>query len=57
VVSEQTLAAAPVLHPQWTTYAVEDGLGDDWVKAIALDGEGALWFGTYGGGVSRFQPE
>ena len=55
MVSEQPLAAAPVLHPQCTTYTVEDGLGDDWVKAIAVDGEGALWFGTYGSRVSRYQ--
>ncbi len=41
----------------WTTYTVEDGLGDGWVNAIAVGGEGALWFDTNGGGVSRFQPE
>jgi ligand-binding sensor domain-containing protein len=55
-VSEQPSAAAPVLHPQWTTYTEEDGLAYDGVTAIAVDGEGALWFGTSLGGVSRFDP-
>jgi ligand-binding sensor domain-containing protein len=37
----------------WTTYTEEDGLASNWVYAIAVDGEGALWFGT-DSGVSRF---
>lgn len=57
MVSEQPTAAAPVLHLQWTTYTVEEGLAFNDVNVIAVDGAGALWFGTNGGGVSRFQPE
>jgi ligand-binding sensor domain-containing protein len=41
----------------WTNYTTEDGLASNAVNAIALDAEGALWFGTDGGGVSRFTPE
>jgi formylglycine-generating enzyme required for sulfatase activity len=37
------------------TYSEEDGLANNWVSAIAVDGEGALWFGTWGG-VNRFRP-
>lgn len=32
-----------------------DGLGDDWVTALAV-ADGAVWAGTYGGGLSRFDP-
>jgi sugar lactone lactonase YvrE len=37
----------------WTTYTAEDGLADNRVMAVVVDGKGALWFGT-SGGVSRF---
>ncbi len=36
------------------TYSVEDGLAQSTVRAIAQDSRGYLWFGTAGGGVSRF---
>ncbi len=39
----------------WTTYTEENGLGESYVQAIALDGEGTIWFGTLGG-ASRFWP-
>ena len=35
---------------------MEDGLAHNWVYAIAVDSEGAIWFGTWGGGVSKFDP-
>jgi signal transduction histidine kinase/ligand-binding sensor domain-containing protein len=38
----------------WKTYTAADGLASDFVQAIALDLQGALWVGTAGGGVSRF---
>jgi len=36
----------------WTTFTTTDGLADNGVRAIAMDGGNRLWFGTYGGGVS-----
>jgi ligand-binding sensor domain-containing protein len=33
----------------WTTYTTADGLADNNVQAIAVDGAGHKWFGTYGG--------
>ena len=35
----------------WTTFTTADGLADNFVKSIAEDGGGRLWFGT-GGGAS-----
>jgi ligand-binding sensor domain-containing protein len=40
----------------WTTYAEEHGLALNFVLVIAVDGEGALWFGTEDG-ASRFDGE
>jgi hypothetical protein len=34
------------------TYTTVDGLGSDYVRALWGDGEGRVWAGTYGGGVS-----
>jgi ligand-binding sensor domain-containing protein len=33
----------------WTTFSTADGLADNGVEAIAVDGAGRLWFGTYAG--------
>jgi len=38
----------------WTTYTVDDGLGTDGVTSIAVALDGAVWFGGWGGAVSRF---
>ena len=38
----------------WKTFGVLDGLGNELVDAIAVDRRGNLWFGTQGGGVSRY---
>jgi len=38
----------------WITYTTDDGLAHNRVSAIAVAADGALWFGTGGGGVSRF---
>lgn len=35
------------------TYTVTDGLPTDQLSALALDAQGSLWIGTWGGGVSR----
>jgi ligand-binding sensor domain-containing protein len=32
----------------WTTFTTADGLADDWVYAIAVDGAGRKWFGCWG---------
>jgi ligand-binding sensor domain-containing protein len=41
----------------WTTYTAEEGLGSNVVLSIAIAPNNALWFGTHGGGVSRFGGE
>lgn len=38
-------------------YISEHGLASNRVLAIAVDGDVALWFGTWWGGVSRFRPD
>jgi len=38
----------------WRNYSPLDGLGSGKVRTILQDREGYLWFGTGGGGVSRF---
>jgi hypothetical protein len=38
----------------WTIYTSRNGLGADFVSAVATDPAGDLWFGTLGGGVSVF---
>ena len=39
---------------RFSTFTEEDGLVNNWVQAIAEDDRGGLWFGTNGGGISRF---
>ncbi len=43
-----------VLYYIMRNYTAEDGLALDYVTASAMDRAGNLWFGTRGGGVSRF---
>jgi ligand-binding sensor domain-containing protein len=43
------------LNGQWTTYTTADGLVNDGVRALWVDGSGLLWVGT-DGGVSRLNP-
>jgi uncharacterized repeat protein (TIGR01451 family) len=38
----------------WTHYTTADGLAADEVRSIAIDANGNKWFGTYNGGVSKF---
>ncbi len=38
----------------WTRYTHADGLALDDVVAVAVDAAGRRWFGTWGGGLSRF---
>jgi len=40
-------------HSIWRNYTTADGLADNFVMSIAIDGAGHKWFGT-GGGVSEF---
>jgi len=37
-------------------YTTLDGLGDNNVSALVAGPDGVLWFGTWGGGVSRYDP-
>lgn len=39
---------------QFKTYSTDDGLALDAVNCAVLDSRGHLWFGTNGGGISRF---
>lgn len=47
------LAVGPV-HAGFQTFTTADGLAQDLVRSILEDDEGSFWFGTYLGGVSRF---
>jgi hypothetical protein len=38
----------------YTKYTVEQGLASNWLNAVAVAPDGAVWFGSEGGGVSRF---
>jgi ligand-binding sensor domain-containing protein len=40
----------------WTTFTVEEGLPDDHIPSIAVASDGVLWFGSWHGGVARYQP-
>ena len=41
----------------WESFTTENsGLAADTVNAIAIDGSGDKWFGTWPGGVSRYSP-
>jgi len=40
--------------PVWTTYTTHHGLASNAVSSIAVDSDGHVWAGTFGGGVSRF---
>ena len=39
---------------QWRTWTRADGLPHNDVRAIRETRDGALWIGTFGGGVCRF---
>ena len=38
----------------FTTFTVQDGLGSNNVESILQDLEGNFWFGSFGGGVTRY---
>lgn len=38
----------------WQTFGIPDGLPSLLISSIVEDREGHLWFGTWGGGVSRY---
>jgi len=40
--------------PVWTTYTTHHGLASNAVSSIAVDSDGHVWVGTFGGGVSHF---
>ncbi len=39
---------------EWITYTTADGLANNNVKAIIESGQDTIWFGTNGGGLSKF---
>ena len=41
--------------PEWTHFTANDGLGAGVVSAILQSADGAMWFTTVGGGVSRYE--
>lgn len=40
---------------EFSRYSTEQGLSHDFLTALWEDGDGALWIGSFGGGVSRFK--
>jgi serine phosphatase RsbU (regulator of sigma subunit)/streptogramin lyase len=40
--------------PHFVNFTTKDGLVHNWVYAIHRDPDGVMWFGTWGGGVSRY---
>lgn len=40
----------------WTTYTTEDGLASNDIGMVYQTRDGAMWFGTWGQGISRFDP-
>ena len=38
----------------WLNYNVSNGLANNYVQAILIDKKGIKWFGTYGGGLTKF---
>jgi ligand-binding sensor domain-containing protein len=38
----------------WTNYTKKDGFPSKMINTMVEDSQGNLWFGTYGGGVSKF---
>ena len=40
----------------WKTYSSADGLADDRVHSVAVAADGALWFGSWHGGIARYVP-
>ena len=47
----------PFKHGTWKHYTYLDGLGNNNVRPIYQDRDGFLWFGSYNGGVSRYDGE
>ena len=45
---------APFKKGTWKTYTYLDGLASNHVFAVHRDPDGTMWFGTFGGGVSRY---
>jgi hypothetical protein len=44
-----------LMDVNWTVYNTSNsGLPDNWVFAIAIDGQGNKWIGTDGGGLAKF---
>ncbi len=39
---------------KWIKYKKSDGLANNYINAIVIDPFGNKWFGTWGGGVSKF---
>lgn len=38
----------------WHNYDVSNGLANNYVQAILIDKNGTKWFGTYGGGLTKY---
>ncbi len=62
VVTQRTLEDVdfrfpPFKHGTWKHYTYLEGLGNNNVRSICQDRDGFLWFGTRGGGVSRYDGE
>src|SRR5512137_1031547 len=54
VVVLASLFAAPPAWCTWQVFGAVDGLPATSVTSIAIDSTGSYWFGTWNGGVARF---
>jgi ligand-binding sensor domain-containing protein/serine phosphatase RsbU (regulator of sigma subunit) len=54
VINQTKGSQSNILTSRFTNYTKAQGLGNNVVMSICEDHAGNLWFGTYGGGVSRY---
>lgn len=44
----------PAGQANFTTFTKREGLANNYIRSIIEDTDGNIWFGTYGGGLSRY---
>ena len=48
---------AGLLDGKFTVYTAQNGLPNEMVSSLYVDGKGVLWIGHWGGGISCWQAE
>ena len=51
---EHTLTGGGLRESATASYTIQNGLGDNHVRSLMTDSQGNTWYGTWGGGMSRF---